>query len=88
MVLIILFCEMFWSFTFTFIFCEIGEQISHAFYEIDYVTEQFGWYVLPTKIWKNLTIILLYGEKPVGFRCFGTVSCNRELFKNVSRNNH
>lgn len=75
--------ELFWSFGLVFITCELAGQIGNQFDDMDYLIEQFNWYWFPLEVQRVLPILILNGQQPVGFECFGSIMCNRETFKKV-----
>lgn len=76
----------FWSFGILFVCCEIGQRGSDLFIEIDDVITQFKWYLFPCEIKPMLLTIIIMVKQPVQFKCFGSISCNREIFKQVKKN--
>lgn len=64
--------------------CELGERVSMAFDEISLALDQLKWYLLPREAWKSLPIILVVAQESVGLTIFGSISCNRIVFKEVS----
>lgn len=54
-----------------------------AFDEIDTMIDQLKWYLLPCKIRKMISTILIIAQEPVEFRILGSVSCNRKVCKEV-----
>lgn len=64
--------------------CEIGQRYSNAFSGVEFVFDQFNWYLLPIRIKRILPTILLYVQQPIEIQFFGSLSCSRELFKQVS----
>lgn len=67
-----------------FIACEVGERMTTAFGEIEYVICQFDWYFLPPEIKVMLPTIIKYSQKPLKLNCFGSYSYKREVFTKVS----
>lgn len=57
--------------------------MSGTYSEIGYEINQLDWYFFPFKVWKILPMIMMNAQKQVKFECFGTISCDRETFKNV-----
>lgn len=77
-------CLLWWSLILTFFPCELGERMSSAMLKINDVTEQFNWYMLPAEIQKMFPIIFISVQQPVEIKCFGSIACTRDAFKNVS----
>lgn len=67
-----------------FIACEIGQRLNDAFDEINSTIIQFKWYLFPLEIKKVLPIIIGGAQQPVSLECFGSITCTREVFKQVS----
>lgn len=86
MILIMLLCEMIWSFAFVFVLCEFGQNVSNAFIEIDDEIGQVDWYLFSMHTQKLLIILMIVTQKPVGLNVYGDIWCDREDFKKVSVN--
>lgn len=67
--------------------CELGTRMSNSFIEITHEIEQLNWYLFPIEAQKILPIIVIIVQEPVMIQCFGSISCARETFKNVSQPN-
>lgn len=63
--------------------CGLCQRISNAFEEINDVIVQSDWYLYPIEINRMLPTILIVTQHPVGLKCFGSIACNRETFKEV-----
>lgn len=77
--------ELCWSFGLIFVASELCQRISSAFDEIDYEVDQLSWYLFPIEIWRMLPMIIMSAQEPITFECFGSISCERITFKNVSK---
>lgn len=75
----------FYSFCFVFITCELGEQLTIAFDELEFVMEQLDWYLFPIEIQRLLPIILISAQQSVTIQCFGSFATNRDTFKKVEQ---
>lgn len=64
--------------------CEIGQQISNAYEDIDDLVEEFDWHLFSHEMQRTLPIILIVTQNPIGFECFGSTSALRVTFKKVS----
>lgn len=64
---------------------ELGQRTSNLFTELTDVSLQFDWYLFPNEINQLLLIILPVVQKSVVIECFGTIACDRELFRKVGR---
>lgn len=67
-----------------FVACELGQRMSDAFEEICDLIGKFSWYSFPDKLKNNLTTIIIVAQQPVEIECFGSITCSRFSFKNVS----
>ena len=86
MVLIKMALEVFYSFLFVFISCELCERLMGEYDDIGYVICQFDWYLLPIKIQKTLPTIIINAQQAVDIQCFGSTNANRESFQKVQFN--
>lgn len=84
MVLAFLVCAMFWSFAFILFFCGFGQRVTDAFDEIHYTITQFEWFAFPLKTQKLLPVMMIATKQHVFIQVFGSKSCVRETFKEVS----
>ena len=72
------------AFATVFIACEIGQRMSDAFDGIHFTIDQFEWYLFPIEIQRMLLTIIAVAQQPVPLECFGSTTCTRVVFKNVS----
>lgn len=63
--------------------CELGQRMTEAFEEIEFVVEGCDWSSFSLELQKMLPMILLILQQPVELRCFGSTSGLRETFKKV-----
>lgn len=63
--------------------CELGQRMTDAFEEINFTLNQFEWYLFPIEIKRMLPAIIANAQKTVAVECFGSIACNRDVFKNV-----
>lgn len=77
-----MFCG-FWAFCLVLVICEAGQKLSDSFEEVEDDFGQIDWYLLPLEIQRMLPTILIYLQDPMVVRFFGSLTCCRELFKNV-----
>lgn len=68
-----------------FIACELGERLNGAFEKIDVTIDKFDWYLFPIEIKRILPMIMANAQQPVSLECFGSIACNREVFRKVRR---
>lgn len=76
-------CLLLWTLILTFLPCELGERMSSVMFEINESIDQLDWFLFPHGIQKMLPIILLAVQQPVEIKCFGSIACSRDSFKNV-----
>lgn len=66
------------------LFCEVGENVSNVFGEIEYEVGQIKWYLL-SKSTKQLHVtIMTFCRKPIELDGFGSIKGSREVSKQVS----
>lgn len=82
MIMIIIF-EMSYAFGALLVACELSQRVNVAFEECDKIIEQFDWYRFPLEIQRILPTIIIYAQRPVEIKCFGSMACNRAAFKDV-----
>lgn len=73
-----------YAFGVVFTVCELFQRLTDGFDEINDVIDQLKWYQFPDEIQKMLPTLLIIVQKPVVIKCFGSISCCRETFKEVS----
>lgn len=83
MELSVTFCEMFWTFAFVLIFCELGEMVTSQFDAFNDALERCNWYSFPIEIQQMMIIVLANAQQPITIRAFGNIICTRETFKKV-----
>lgn len=67
-----------------YIACEFGHQVQHRFERIHDVVGELDWYLFPDELRKILPFVEQFVQQPVEFEFFGSISCGRPLFKDVS----
>lgn len=72
-----------WSTNLTFIPCELSGRITIAFLKVYDAVGRLKWYAFPIEIQKMLPIVLMSSEEPMALRCFGSILCGRDVFKQV-----
>lgn len=72
-----------YAFVSMFLVCELGEQISTRFEDINDDIYQMDWYLFPMKLQRHMPLILQVSQQPVGIRGFGNFAVSRETFKKV-----
>lgn len=74
----------FWAFAMVAICCEMGQQYSNAYENMDgVIVLHLDWYLLPMKIQRMLPTIKINTQQPFEVKCFGSSTCCRETFKKV-----
>ena len=63
--------------------CDFGQRINNAFMEISDEIDQFDWYLFSNKLQRILPVLIIGAKKSVGFKCFGSIGCDREAWKKV-----
>lgn len=66
--------KLFWSFSLVFINCELPGRIGNQFDDIEYLINQFKWYLFPYDVQKILPFVILNAQELVGFECFGAIT--------------
>ena len=74
-----------WALILVFAVCEFCQRMTNIYHEINFTVYQIDWYKPPIEIQRMLLIILIYTEQPLDFEFFGSMTCNREQFKRVSK---
>lgn len=65
-------------------FCDFGDRITQEFKKIEIEFYQLPWYLLPMDMQKKLPLMIAITQKEVVIKGFGSTSCNRESFTQVS----
>lgn len=73
-----------YAFGTVFFSCELGQRMYDAFRGIGDFICQCDWHLFPIEIKRMLPTSLAILQQPVALQCFGSISCNREVFKQVS----
>lgn len=73
------------SFGLVFVCCELCQRLSDAFNEFDDIIDQQTWYLFPNKLKQILPTIMIISHEPVTIECFGSISCNRDVFKKARK---
>lgn len=77
------FCEMFWTFAFVLIFCELGEMVSSQFVAFNGSLERCNWYLFPIDMQQLMITAITNAQQPIEIGAFGNIVCTRETFKKV-----
>lgn len=81
--LLITIFEIIYSFGDLIIICEFGQRMNCALGECNEIIGQFEWYSFPVEFQRVLPLILNFAQQPVEVICFGSIICDREIFKYV-----
>lgn len=82
--LVVLFIEALYAFGLVFTVCELCQNVSDIFNEIDVVINEFDWLSFPIEIQRLLPIVIITEQQPIDFKFFGSITSSRESFKQVS----
>lgn len=63
--------------------CELCQQISNTYDEINDKILQLSWYRFPIEVNRMLPIISMMTQQSVEFKCFGSTPCRRTTFTKV-----
>lgn len=85
MAVLVLICQIFWSFIGIFAACEFASLQSQAFDDINGKLNALDWYEYPIELWQMLPILIAAAQQPVGICIIGSIFCNRVTFKKVGR---
>lgn len=64
--------------------CELCQQVCNGFEEMNRAMDQFHWPSYPIDLRRVLPIVIMFTQQPIEFKVFGSITCCRESFKNVS----
>lgn len=84
-IMMITMIEVIYAFGVLCIACEVCQRITLAFNECSDMINQFKWYLCPMKIQRMLPVIMNFAQQPIEIKCFGSMACDRESFKYVSK---
>lgn len=70
---------------FAFLVCEIGHRLNNTFDEINFKIDQLDWYLLPIELKRMLPMIIGNAQQRESLKCFGSITCNRVVLKNVGK---
>lgn len=72
-----------WSFGQIFLFCNLAENVTIQYEELEDTIYQCDWYLFSADVQKILPTIIMCAQDPVIIKGFG-VLCTREVFKKVN----
>lgn len=67
--------------------CEIGQQLTNTFDEINFEFEELRWYLLAIEIRQMLPTAMMFAQESVIFHCYGVIFCSRHQLKMVIQSN-
>lgn len=74
-----------YAFGVVFVICELCQRLTNAFDKITDVFAQLKWYLLSNNFQQMMLLTLLINvQQPVDITCFGSISCCRQTFVDVS----
>lgn len=82
--LILLFAQGFYAFGLLFVICELCERVTQGFNEINDQLQEYNYLLFPKEIHRLMPIMVIFVQQPVDFKFFGSISCSRDSFKQVS----
>lgn len=72
-----------YAFGTVFMSCELCQKVTNGCEEFSDRIGQLKWYLFPIKIKRFLPIVILHAQQPTVFKCFGSIACDRDTFKQV-----
>lgn len=75
--------RLLYAFGVLFIFCEMGEQISSTFGEVEDEMYRMDWHLFPIKTQKMMLIVVVNAQQPVKIMGFGNIPAIRPTMKTV-----
>lgn len=79
--------KMFYSSGLTFIYCEVGEQLSNSFGDLADAFNQCEYESFPIELQRLMPIVLAAVQHPPILRSYGNITCCRNTFKQVCKLN-
>lgn len=75
---------IFWAFIQMFGLCDLGENVTTRFSQIEDKICTCEWYIFRTNVQKILPILIRSAQKPVIVQGFANLTCTRDAFKKVN----
>lgn len=82
--LILVIVQAFYAFGLLFTICELCHRVTQGFNEINDQLQEYNYLLFPVEIHRLIPIMVIFVQQPVDFKFFGSISCSRESFKQVS----
>lgn len=73
-----------WVLGLVFISCEIGQQLTNLFEDINDRFDRLNWYLFPLKVQQLLPVVMINIQEPIVFQCFGMINGSRDQFQKVN----
>lgn len=83
MSLLLLILSGIFALTLVSIACELGQRLNNAFDRINLTIDRFNWYLLPNEVKRVLPVVIVIAQQPVSLKCYGSIVCTRDVFKDV-----
>lgn len=80
--LVLIVCGVF-GLVIVFVECELGQRMSNEFGGIGFTIDKLDWYLFPIDVQRMLCVIIANAQQTISLECFGSMTCTRELFKQV-----
>lgn len=75
--------EMAYTFGTLFLYCELGEWVTHQFNLYNHALNDCDWYTFPIKVRRIYLIVLVGVQDPVIIHGYAGTVCTRDAFKKV-----
>lgn len=85
---VVLFFQTLYSFGSVFVVCELCERVTQGFNDINAIFSKHTYLSYPIEIQRLLPIMIIFTQQKVDFELFGSLTCSRESFEQVSSVNH
>lgn len=72
-----------WAACLVFASCELSERFDITVSEVSDMIGQIEWYLLPIEAQQMLPVLIMYCQKSMTIKFFGSIACSREQFKKV-----
>lgn len=66
-----------------FAYCEMGEQVTSAFEEIEHMLAELDWHLFPSEIQRMMPMLLMVARQPVDFMGYGNLPASRYTMQRV-----
>lgn len=83
--LVVLFFEAIYAFSFVFVVCELCQRLTDGFNGVSKMFHAIDWLSFPMEIQRLLPIFIAISQQPIEIKVFGSITNSRETFKRVSQ---